>query len=164
MPHQWFIWKTMLDLNEPAKAVQIAQTALTVWKRETDDTYNCWENFSIEAGNGGGWHQFGALSSPVLNWFSALYKAGTVTHGYDVWPVSQAFSDNNKAFEGKYKLFTAGNVKTSSLLLCLNDRYHYQAVCNGKKVPVQQMLNGLYAVTVQLEAGRDVFTLELKPQ
>jgi hypothetical protein len=162
MAHQWFIWKTMLDLNEPEKAVQIAQTALEVWKRETDDTYNCWENFSIEAGNGGGWHQFGALSSPVLNWFSALYKPGTITYGYDVWPVSQTFSDDHNAFKGKFKLFAEGNKRTTAILLCLNDTYNYQASCNGRNIPVQKILDGLYAVTIHLEKNaEEIVTLEL---
>jgi hypothetical protein len=165
MPHQWFIWKTMLDLNEPQKAVQIAQTALEVWKRETEDSYNCWENFSIETGNGGGWHQFGALSSPVLNWFSALFKPGTVTYGYDVWPVSQTFSSDHNAFKGRFKLFAEGNKRTTAMLLCLNDKFNYQARCNGRNIPVQKVLDGLYAITIHLEKKEEeVFTLELMQQ
>lgn len=160
--HQWFIWKTMLDLNEPEKAIRIAQTGLDVWKRETDDTYNCWENFSIEAGNGGGWHQFGALSSPVLNWFSSLYKPGTVTHGFNVWPVTQKFSAGNDSFKGEYKFFQDQDGPFTSMLICLNDRYDYMAKCNGKPIPLQKVFNGLYVVKINSGKNKEnIYNLEL---
>ena len=146
MPHQWFFWKTMLDLNEPDKAIQIAKTALEVWKRETEDTYNCWENFSVETGNGGGWHQFGALSSPVLNWYEALYKAGTVTHGFDVWPIREKFSASKDEFNGKFKLFGSLTKPKSTFLICLDQRNEYEAFCNGEKVKLKKIHEGLYSV------------------
>lgn len=164
MAHQWFIWKTMLDLNEPEKAVQIAKTALDVWKRETEDSYNCWENFSIETGNGGGWHQFGALSSPVLNWFSALYKPGTITYGFNVWPITQQFSANNDAFKGTFKLFPDQNTQSVAMLICLNDKFNYKATSNGKNIPIKKVFDGLYVVTINLGSNWDnVFNLELQP-
>jgi hypothetical protein len=163
MAHQWFIWKTMLDLNEPEKAIRIAKTALDVWKRETEDSYNCWENFSIETGNGGGWHQFGALSSPVLNWFSALYKAGTITYGFNVWPIAQKFSANNDAFKGTFKLFPDQNTRTAAMLVCLNDQYNYEARCNGKSIPIQKIFAGLYAVTINLgDKESAIYSLAVK--
>lgn len=161
MAHQWFIWKTMLDLNEPEKAVRIAKTALDVWKRETEDSYNCWENFSIETGNGGGWHQFGALSSPVLNWFSALYKPGTITYGFNVWPVTQQFSANKDAFKGTFKLFPDQS-KGAAILLCLNDHFNYEARCNGKSIPLKKVFDGLYVVTINLGDQDNAFNLEVK--
>lgn len=165
MPHQWFIWKTMLDLNEPEKAIQIAQTALDVWKRETEATYNCWENFSVETGNGGGWHQFGALSSPVLNWFNALYRPGSVTHGFNVWPVMQKFYPENNGFDGQFRLFVDQGEHSSSLLFCLNDAYDYQATLNGKSVPLNKVLDGLYTIKIVLEKKHNkIFNLEIKPQ
>ncbi|MCH5720032.1 MGH1-like glycoside hydrolase domain-containing protein [Niabella hibiscisoli] len=148
MPHQWFIWKALLDVAEPQKAIQVAQTALNVWKRETDDSYNCWENFSVETGNGGGWHQFGALSSPVLNWFSSLYKPGTITHGFDIWPVSQSFGTDQSGFKGVFKLFNGSNNQSFSMLVCLNDNYEYAAICNGKELHLTKVLDGLYTFTI----------------
>ena len=162
MPHQWFFWKTMLDLNEPEKALKIAETALKVWKRETEDTYNCWENFSIESGNGGGWHQFGALSSPVLNWYSALYKQGTVTHGFNVWPITQKFSSQNDSFKGEFKLFPDQNIRQATMLLCLNDENNYEAKCNGKDIRLQKIVEGLYLIKIELnKSEKDIFSLEL---
>ena len=85
MPHQWFLWKTMLDLGQADFAFQIARTALDLWKAEVDESYNCFEHFLIESGRGAGWHQFSALSSPVLAWFAAYYRPGRLTTGFDTW-------------------------------------------------------------------------------
>jgi len=162
MAHQWFVWKALFDLNEPEKAIQIAQTALNVWKRETDDTYNCWENFSVETGNGGGWHQFGALSSPVLNWYSAMFEAGTITHGFNVWPIAQKFNNNKDGFKGVFKLFADQSSKTTTLLLCLNDKNSYKATCNGKEIAMHKVLNGLYYIKVKLGTlTTDVFSIDI---
>ncbi|TJZ62927.1 hypothetical protein FAZ15_01070 [Sphingobacterium olei] len=165
MPHQWFIWKIMLDANEPERAVQIAQTALDVWKRETANSYNCWENFSVETGNGGGWHQFGALSSPVLNWFTALYKPGTITHGFDIWPISQKFKPENDGLNGEFKLFAEQGNLTTSMLLCLDDEHEYEATCNGKRIDLTKILDGLYALKISLDKkDKGVFKLEVQKQ
>ncbi|WP_068604673.1 MGH1-like glycoside hydrolase domain-containing protein [Paenibacillus swuensis] len=85
MPHQWFIWKTLLDLGKGEFAEQIARTALDVWKNSVEDNYNTAEHFIIETGKSGGWHHFSGLSSPVVHWFTALYRPGTVTGGFDTW-------------------------------------------------------------------------------
>src|SRR5690606_28356712 len=77
-PHQWFVWKTMLDLGKGDFAYRIAETALNLYKKEVDSTYNCYEMFRLQTGRGNGWHQFSGLSSPVLNWFAAYYKPGTI--------------------------------------------------------------------------------------
>ena len=67
MPHQWFMWKTMLDLGRTDLAWKIAERALDVWKKETDETYFTYEHWFAKTARGAGWHQFGALSAPVLN-------------------------------------------------------------------------------------------------
>ena len=76
MPHQWFFWKTMLDLGEGEFAYKIAKTGLDVWKREVEASYNCMEHFMIETGRGAGWHEFGGLSTPVLSWFKTYFEPG----------------------------------------------------------------------------------------
>jgi len=84
MPHQWLLWKSLIDYGRFDMVIRIAQTALELWRRETEDSYNCYEHFIIETGRGAGWHQFGGLSTPVLAFFHALYRIGRVTPGYDV--------------------------------------------------------------------------------
>ncbi len=89
MPHQWFVWKTLLDLGQGEIAWQIARTALDTWEREVRATGCSFEHFIITTGRGAGWHQFGGLSSPVLNWFAAYFRPGTLTGGLDCWVLEQ---------------------------------------------------------------------------
>jgi len=82
MPHQMILWKTMLDLGLPEKARLIAETALENWERECEDSYNCYEHFMLASGRGGGWSNFSGLSSPIINWYNAYNRPGTVSTGF----------------------------------------------------------------------------------
>ena len=66
--HQWFVWKTMLDLGESDFAYKIAKTALDAWKKEVEYSYYTFEMMSITTGRGGWFHNFGGLSAPVNIW------------------------------------------------------------------------------------------------
>lgn len=92
MPHQWFMWKTCLDLGLGSEAWKIARTALELWAREVQESRRCYEHFPLSTGRGAGWHQFGGLSSPVLNWYAAYYQPGTVTVGLDTWILRRSAS------------------------------------------------------------------------
>jgi len=92
MPHQWFFWRALLDLGEGNLAWQIAQTALRTWEREVRATGCSFEHFIVKSGCGAGWHQFGGLSSPILSWFAAYFRPGTLTGGYDCWILEQETS------------------------------------------------------------------------
>lgn len=85
MPHQWFIWKSLLDHGLAKEARRIAMTALEVFEAEVARTYHCHEHFIAATGRGAGWHQFGALSCPLLAWHSAYFRPGSVTTGFDGW-------------------------------------------------------------------------------
>lgn len=82
MPHQMILWKTMLDLGRADLAEKIAFTALENWERECADSYNCYEHFMLASGRGGGWNNFSGLSSPVINWYNAYNRPGTVSTGF----------------------------------------------------------------------------------
>ncbi len=83
MPHQWILWKALLDHGECGLAWDIARTGLEVWEREVSLTYNCYECFLIQNGRGVGFHQFSGLSTPVLlMWFEAYFRPFTVTGGF----------------------------------------------------------------------------------
>jgi hypothetical protein len=84
-PYQWFIWKALLDMGYGDLAFEMAHTALEVWKSDVEDTYHCFEHFIVASRRGTGWHQFGGLSTPVLAWFSAYHRPGTLTCGFDTW-------------------------------------------------------------------------------
>lgn len=97
--HQWFIWKTMLDLGRGGEAYRIARTALDAWKREVDHSYYTFEMLNIATARGGWFHQFGGLSSPINIWADAYYKPGTVTCGFDLWIQEQVYDKENDVFE-----------------------------------------------------------------
>lgn len=98
MPHQWFLWKTMLDIGRPELAWKIAKTALDLWEKETGATHRSFEHFHVPSGRGCGWHQFSGLSTPVLSWYAAYYFAGTITTGFD----SVVLTSENKAGDTPY--------------------------------------------------------------
>lgn len=79
MPHQWFAFLGMLEYGKNEYAAKIAFTALELWKRETDYSYRCCEHFMIDSKRGAGWMCFGALSSPVVMWYTCLFCEGNLT-------------------------------------------------------------------------------------
>lgn len=95
MPHQWFVWRYLLDIGEADFALAIAERALEVWEREVRESWCCFEHFPIDTGRGAGWHHFGGLSAPILNWHATLHQPGKLTGGYNTWVLSQHLTDNN---------------------------------------------------------------------
>lgn len=143
MPHQWFFWKTSLDHNRPDFAWQIAKTALEVWQNEVDTTYNCFEHFMIESGRGAGWHQFSALSSPVLDWYRSYFLPGHLTTGFEVWVKAIHFSANHQEFQADLRTF--GRVPLA-VVVSLNPDYAYQVQWNQQNIPHQLHHPGVLAI------------------
>ena len=160
MPHQWFFYKAMLDLGESEFAYQIAKTALDIWNRETAATYNCMEHFVIETGRGAGWHQFGALSSPVLSWFSSYYKKGSITTGYDFWITGKKFNDDFTAMEMTMTRSEAG--KGKSTIVVVMKEGNYNVLVNGKQAKFDELHDGCLNIDVS-NALRGV-KIEIKKQ
>jgi hypothetical protein len=134
MSHQWFVWKTMFDLGKTDYAFKIADKALNIWKTETDETYYTFEHFFAKSGRGAGWHQFAALSTPVMMWFSAYYKPGTVTTGFEVWIEKQQFTNNNSSYSASLSFDNATKAHSRSILVCMNPNFKYKLSINGKEV------------------------------
>lgn len=134
MPHQWFMWKAMLDLGRGDLAYKIARTALDVWKNETDESYYTFEHFFSKSGRGAGWHQFSGLSSPVLAWFSAYFKPGTVTVGFETWIQHQSFSSENAGYYAELSFDQTTMPHQRTILVCLNPSYTYEVYFNGAKI------------------------------
>lgn len=128
--HQWFLWKTMLDLGEGAFAWEMAQIALQAWKKEVDATYNTFEMLNIETGRGGWYHQFGGLSAPLNIWHSAYYLPGTVSTGLDTWVQSCEFTENESAAGIAVKKCTE---KSSLIIVAMNPAYDYTVHINGEE-------------------------------
>ncbi|UYQ94416.1 trehalase family glycosidase [Chitinophaga horti] len=148
MPHQWFVWKTMLDLDSTALAHQLASKALDVYKRETDASYYTFEHFLSASGRGAGWHQFSGLSTPVLAWFAAYYRVGTVTPGFETWINQQSFNADHSAYKASLSFDKATPAHQRAILLVMNPAFTYKATFKGKPIKVKQMEKGMLQVTL----------------
>lgn len=158
MPHQWFFWKTCLDLGEDDLGWQIARTGLNVWKREVDASYNCYEHFIVATGRGAGWHQFTSLSAPVLSWYGAYFRPGRLTTGFDVWMEELEVAPGNTGLAAELRTFGQSGSKLS-VLACLQPG-SYRATWNGQPCPVKQITDGAFTVSLPCgERGR----LEVSP-
>jgi len=152
LAHQWFFWKTMLDLGRADLANRIAQTGLDLWEKATDSTYECWEHFVPREPFGTGWHQFASLSSPALSWFAALYTPGRLTCGFEVWVEACRFDKNNRRLRATLK--STGQLgRQFSILACMNPNAHYRVRWNGKPVEVSTVHDGLLHIQLPRESA-----------
>jgi hypothetical protein len=148
MPHQWFYWKTLLSLGYPEPAHRIARTALDLWKNEVEKTYNCYEHFIIQSGRGAGWHHFGGLSAPVLNWFASYHRPGTLTCGYDVWLDKVEFRSDHTGLSAELRYF--GSLERAhTLLVCLKAGKEYRVTWNGRAVEGAVGVDGVIEIRLQ---------------
>ena len=157
MPHQWLIWKTLLDHGHTDLAFRIAETALTTWQRETDETYNCYEHFMVESRRGAGWHQFGGLSSPVLHWFSAYYRPGRLSTGFDTWVESLEFSPDNRAAAASVR----SSAKRPVIIACLDPRGRYRVTIDGDEIEPGLRLPGVLEIPLGATARSRAVRLEI---
>ncbi len=139
MPHQWILWRSLLDHGEGQLAFEIADTALTVWQREVDDSYCCFEHFMSANGRGSGFHQFSGLSTPVQLFFESYYTPGTVTVGFETTVVSEKWNADKTALTLKA---TCGG-KHPMTLICLAAGDYTFAV-NGRDVLARRVTDGAY--------------------
>ena len=158
--HQWFFWKTMLDLGEGAFAWDIARTALEAWKREVDDSYDTFEMINIATGRGGWFHQFGGLSCPVYLWACAYFQPGTVNCGFDVWLERASFTKNYTACT--LELSTRDCARDALVLAALCPGTRVRAVLGGTVLPCTERAPGAWEVTVP--RGLENAVVELRPE
>ncbi|HLP15580.1 MAG TPA: trehalase family glycosidase [Bacteroidota bacterium] len=150
MSHQWFFWKTMLDLGESEFAYKIAKKALDVWKHETEISYNCMEHFLNETARGAGWHEFGGLSSPVVMWYSAYFRPGNFSTGFDLWLENRKFNKDNSAFS--VDVNAEGNLnRATSVVACMNPAYSYAVTWNGKPLASTAVGRGTLSITIPID-------------
>ena len=131
-PHQWFIWKSMLDCGEGAIARDIAHMALNIWKREVDDTYYTFEMVNTVTGCGGWFHNFGGLSTPINMWAKAYYCPGTVNVGFDTFLEKTAFGFGNTQAEIEFTYY--GKNEKFSLLAVMTEGREYTASLDGEEI------------------------------
>lgn len=150
MPHQWFVWKTLLDLGQGELAWQIARTALDTWEKEVRATGCCFEHFIIKTGRGAGWHQFGGLSSPVISWFASYFRPGTLTGGLDCWVLEQA-ADNSSL---RARLRLCGQRAKRPVLLAVVPKAGTRSVrWRGSRIPAVMRSPGTLEITLPTGDG-----------
>lgn len=148
MPHQLVLWKTMLDMGRADIAEKIAFTALDNWRRETGDSYQCYEHFIISTGRGGGWHNFSGLSSPVINWFNSYFKIGTVSTGFDIMLKNPEMNGNCDGYSAELCFDKDARGHMCTVILCLDPSKEYGATLNGRQLKVSSPRPGLVYVDV----------------
>ncbi len=160
MAHQWFLWKTMLDLGHGELAVRIAQTGLDTWKKSVDATYNCYEHFPVKTGLGDGWMQFASLSSPILSWFGAHYIPGRLTCGFEVWLDQCAFSRSNRHLTARIQTPGREPGGNFSVLACLAPGTTYRVTWNGQPVTPKILSDGLLQIDLAYRTGAGNLLIE----
>ncbi|MCD7827905.1 MAG: hypothetical protein LUG85_05155 [Clostridiales bacterium] len=157
-PHQWFIWKTMLDLGESDFAYEIAKRALNIWKREVDYSYYTFEMVNVKTGRGGWFHNFGGLSAPISMWANAYYRSGTFNTGFDTWVDKIDFGDNNRKMTAEITCF--GREK-STVIAAMNDgKKGYRACLDGEEIPCSERFAGTVEISLNINDG-NVHKLEI---
>ena len=131
-PHQWFIWKSMLDCGESEIAKDIAHMALNIWKREVDDTYYTFEMVNTVTGCGGWFHNFGGLSTPINMWAKAYYSPSTVNVGFDTYLEKTSFNKDNTQAEITFTYY--GKNEKFALLAVMAEGKEYTATLDGKEI------------------------------
>lgn len=155
MPHQWIFAKSLLDKGETEFAVKIFKTALTVWRKEVERTYLCFEHFMSTNGRGAGYHHFSGLSTPVLMFFSALYAPGTVTAGFQTAVESADWNGDKTAL----KLTTVSNSAGGAIIICMSEKCDYKFTINGKTVKSKKISKGAYSLRIK-NAGKNTVVVE----
>ncbi|MBQ7915594.1 MAG: hypothetical protein IJ315_02245 [Firmicutes bacterium] len=156
MPHQWILWKSLLDHGETELAWEIAQKALNLWARETDDTYSCFEHFMSANGRGAGFHQFSGLSTPVLMFFDAYYKPGSVTTGF----MTMARNVRWNADKTEVSLDCRVLVQQVTVMIVMQEGREYHFTVNGQEAKIKKITAGGYEVT--LAAGENHIHVQIR--
>lgn len=156
-PYQYLLWRSMLDIGEAEYAFKIAETALSAWKQETDFSYNTFEMIQIETERGGWFHQFSGLSAPIVVWYHAYYKKGTVTAGFDTWIDSTWFDDS---FTKACVRYAVREQRENILLVVMDSAYDYNIEINGKPAEWTEHARG--AFEIQLAPGQGEVVIKKK--
>lgn len=152
MPYQWMFFKAALDCGDADFAFKIADTALHLWQQECENSYLCFEHFMIESRRGAGWHQFGGLSAPVVQFYETYYRIGTITTGWDTFVQQAAFDEQYTAAH----LILSATQQTPCTILVAMQTGNREVVCEGAEVlRVYQRHEGLWEITMR-PTGRTV--------
>lgn len=159
-PHQWFVWKALLDQGEGAFAWQVARTALEAYEAEAEASWISAEHFEIATGQGTGWHQFSGLSAPIANWYHAYFVPGRLSTGHDVWVRSRTDRPGLRGMTAQLAIHSARTDGFVSVLATLAPDRQYDARWNGQRIDAVQLHPGAYELRIPL-AGKRSGRLEI---
>ncbi|MDN5686772.1 MAG: hypothetical protein L0G94_08840 [Brachybacterium sp.] len=166
--HQWFLFRAMLDLGRPEDAYRIATAVLDAWTLESERTYDSWEHISIITGRGGGWHQFGGLSAPLLSLFAALHRRGTLTTGFDTRVLGCEFDNGGTCLTARLIGFSS-LTGTAAAIAVMEPGHRYEALIDGEPIHLKQTEAGPVQLTWTSDQGSrsplsiGLRTLEVRP-
>lgn len=146
-PHQWFIFKSMLDLGRGDIAYDIAHMALDIWKREVDASYYTFEMVNTVTGCGGWFHNFGGLSTPINMWLKAYYTPGTVNVGFDTFLEKVAFNESHTQAEISFTHYGGSAKHTLLCVMAENNSQEYVVMLDGEVIS-HKNINGLLQIDV----------------
>ncbi len=153
IPHQYFIWKSLLDNGRPDLAEKLAMTVLKTWEKECRESYNCCEHFIIASGRGAGWHNFSGLSSPVINFYNNYFRIGHIATGFDTSVDSYLFADDDSSLKAVLRFDRSSLGKEKSVIVCMNPEHEYKVTFNGRNVPVTSPYKGLLYINLCPESS-----------
>lgn len=148
VPHQYFIWKALLDNNRPDLAQKLAFNALEAWNRECKESYNCCEHYIISSGRGAGWHNFSGLSSPMVNFYNNYFRLGHIATGFDTSVEKSSFDEDYTSCSASLRFDKSSEGQEKALLVCMNPEHEYEACFNGHKVKVDSPYAGMLYISV----------------
>lgn len=153
-PHQWFMWKALLDQGEHAYAWQVARTALALYQREAEADWSSYEHFQLSTGRGVGWHQFSGLSAPIANWFSSYFELGRLSTGYDLWVRAKRDMPGHRGMTADLRVDRDRRGGTASVVAVVAPG-RYRATWNGHPVEAVKIHPGAYSIQIPLSGARD---------
>ena len=154
-PYQYLLWRSMLDLGEADFAWQIADTALRTWKQEAEFSYNTVEMIKIRTGRGGWFHQFSGLSAPIVIWYHAYYRRGTVTAGYDTWIEESRMEDGCRKAKIRFRTSGRGG---HVIIAVMDPADRYEVKINGEKAEYKEHAKGALEIKAGAGAGEILIT------
>ncbi len=143
MPYQWLFFKAALDEGRLSFAWSLAQRLLDLWQRECAASYHCFEHFMIESRRGAGWHQFSGLSSPIVQFFAAYYRPGTLTTGFDTFVARVQWGEAHRTLHAELQCTRCGEQS----VLAVTDPAASVAVCSAPHTRIHRRYPGLWEIT-----------------
>lgn len=159
IPHQYFLWKSLLDCGESELAYRLAHTILDTWEKECEESHYSFEHFIISSGRGAGWHNFSGLSSPVINLFNSYYKTGHIATGFDTSILDYSFNEDFTKCSASLSFDKSSIGQRKTLIICMNPDYEYEVLANGKSIEQRTTSPGL--IMIELTATKKPTTLQI---